>query len=461
MSTFKISKRRWLILPVETKARELTAKTFLACVAAARGWGVVLGGTKGIVRKNQELLPRGTYLEKSVSPTRKNHCLRIKEVGNRVSAWCEEGLLYVNADAYRERRIDAECFDLIDYFFAWGEQQADDICSGLPRARNKIVLTGNPRFDLLRPELRGIFTRQAEELRRRFGKIILINTRFSAVNINKSDPDFDYVAHLKAIGKIKSAAQEAFWRRYVQLTGQVYPFFLELLPLLSREFSDHTIIVRPHPAENHAPWIEKSKDLPNVRVIFEGSVNEWLLAAKIMIHNNCMTGVEAFLLERPAISYRPVKDEAVEDALPDQVSLQASSAEELLALVRRFAGGSGSITAAERERQLQFAGRYLANLDGDLASEKIMDTLDTLDLPEKEAAFPLGRGKMPLRALLKYYAKEIKRRMKRSRYTSQKFPGLALHEMAEIMQDFRSVTGRFGDLEAVPVSRDTFCIFRP
>jgi hypothetical protein len=38
-----LDKRRILYLPVETKARELVGKTFLAARAVARGWIVVLG----------------------------------------------------------------------------------------------------------------------------------------------------------------------------------------------------------------------------------------------------------------------------------------------------------------------------------------------------------------------------------------------------------------------------------
>ena len=82
---------------------------------------------------------------------------------------------------------------------------------------------------------------------------------------------------------------------------------MQLIPVLSKEFGDHTIIVRPHPSENHEPWVEISEDLPNVKVLYEGSINEWALAADVVIFNNCTTGVEAFLLERPVISYRRFK----------------------------------------------------------------------------------------------------------------------------------------------------------
>ena len=41
---------------------------------------------------------------------------------------------------------------------------------------------GNPRFDLLRPELRGLYDDEVAKLRTRFGRFILINGNFANVN---------------------------------------------------------------------------------------------------------------------------------------------------------------------------------------------------------------------------------------------------------------------------------------
>jgi surface carbohydrate biosynthesis protein len=45
-----------------------------------------------------------------------------------------------------------------------------------------IHLTGNPRGDLLRPELRGFYARDIESIRREYGDFILMNTNFKPVN---------------------------------------------------------------------------------------------------------------------------------------------------------------------------------------------------------------------------------------------------------------------------------------
>lgn len=461
----QISKRRWLLLPVETKARELTAKTLLACVAAERGWGAIVG-KKETVRGKQEKLPRGTFIEKSISPGRLADIKKANEYGNRVSAWCEEGLLYLNREGYSQGRLEEQSYEAIDYFFAWGKQQADDVANSVG-ANHKIVLSGNPRFDLLRPELRSIFAQAANEIKQRYGKIILVTSRFSDVNINLNIPDFDYVSWLCSEGKITTKEQEALTRRFIQLNEKVFLCFQELIPVLSKTFSDHVIVIRPHPSENHEPWIEKTKNLPNVKVIYEGGINEWSLAADVVISNNCTTGVEAFLLDVPVISYRPIKDESVEFELVDKVSFQAGSEDEVQALVNRFVGNGNSVSREEHDRQKDYARKHIANIDGKLACETIMDYMDRLDLPSVGGQFPLSKN---YTKIIGKKAKNLERKWKHLInnkhdntifYNQQKFPGVKLVEMQHLVDEFRRVTGRFLDLQIVQVEENTFCIFRP
>ncbi|MEN6292137.1 MAG: surface carbohydrate biosynthesis protein, partial [Methanobacterium sp.] len=171
MKNTVVSSRPWVIIPIETKARELHAKILLACIAAEKGWGVILGEATTI-RDKQQYFPQGVFLEKSIHPGTEKLIKKSISYGNRVSAWCEEGLIYYGPDDYCERRLNIESFDMIDFFFAWGKNQADDITATLNRPKNKIVLTGNPRFDLLRKEVRGIFSTNAAKIRLKYGPII-------------------------------------------------------------------------------------------------------------------------------------------------------------------------------------------------------------------------------------------------------------------------------------------------
>lgn len=465
MKTTCISPRRWLFLPIETVARELAAKTLLACVAAERGWGTIIGEKK-TVRGKQERLPRGTYIEKSIHPGRYKDIERANQTGNRVSAWCEEGLIYFSRSDYTQWRIEPQSYAAIDYFFAWGKKQADDIASTMG-FREKIVLSGNPRFDLLRPELRGIVNASAEEIRRKYGRFILVNTKFGLVNHNAGLTEDEYISILRKTGRIKNRENEINIRRYIDLNRKIFDYFLKLLPLLSKNFPEHTIILRPHPSESHDPWNEIARDLPNVKVVFEGSVNEWLMAAEVMIHNNCTTGVEAFLLDRPSITYRPVKDELVEHPLPNRVSYESETEDGLMDQVRSIISRKDNWHDEERGLKIEYARNYIANIDGKLASEMIMDTMDNLDLPLAEGRFPIDRDLLSVsRTLFLKMKKGIKQIYKPSyrnarQYYRQKFPGIALKKMELLLEQLRKASGRFEHVQIAAVDDNTYCIYCP
>jgi surface carbohydrate biosynthesis protein len=455
-STAVVSDRRWLLLVVETKARELHAKMLLGLIAAERGWGVIIGN-KTALRVQQSRLPRGTFLEKGVAPATSVNLERARATGNRVSALCEEGLLYLNREDYKQRRLEARSIDTLDYFFAWGDRQANDVMSIVERGPAKVVISGNPRFDLLRPQWRGIFGNAAAAIRERYGPTILVNTKFALVNNIVRDIT-DYTDHLKAAGKINSAELESLWRRYARVQERVFPRFLDLLPILSREFPDHTIVVRPHPSENDEPWVRAAKSLSNVEAIYGGNVHEWIMAADAVIQNNCTTGIEAFLLDKPSISYRPFKDDGVELELPEKVSFAAETESDVVAVLHAILAGRIDASAKNRQDR-DYARQFIANIDGKLACDVILDTLERVGLPSSPGFFPIASDN-----IVQSVAGSLKRRFHVLKslldYNHKKFPGLHLPEMQQLLDEFRTVSGRFRDVNVVQAMDGGFCLYR-
>lgn len=447
-----ISKRKWLLLPIETKARELASKILFACVGAEKGFGVIIGA-KSIVRGKQAVLPRGAFIEKSIAPGSMPLIAKAQANHNRVSAWCEEGLIYLSRDDYKQRRVDLESFKAVDYFFTWGQHQADDVSAIVGQPDKKIILSGNPRFDLLRPEIRGVFAKNAQAIKDKYGRIILLNTKFASVNLNSEVSN--YLAYLKSLGKIKTKEQEELFTRFIDLNKKLFPIFLGLVPVLAEKYKDYTIVIRPHPSENHAPWLAKAKDHDNVKVIFEGNANEWILASELMIHNNCTTGVEAFMLEKPAISYRPVIDEVVEHPLPNVLSYQAYKQDELLSLIDDILTNK-DVIKKDRVEQNKEAAKYIANIDGRLASDIIVDALSSLDLPSSDANFPIPLTfKEQLKRIKSFFIKN-----KKVDYTTQKFSSLEISEVQDVLDQLKKTTKRFDRVKVVQVGKDGFCFYQ-
>ena len=170
-----------LIIPIENQVRELDAKLLLACVAVERGFPVVLG-SRAFIHYAIASLPRGVYLAKSMRRLSNRMFGILGDLGHVIVASDEEGLVRGPDDFYHSRRLSETTLERIAMLFAWGENDAKALRSFPGVAGIPIHVTGNPRIDLLRKELRHFFDPQVETLRSRFGPYVLVNTNFGLVN---------------------------------------------------------------------------------------------------------------------------------------------------------------------------------------------------------------------------------------------------------------------------------------
>ena len=119
----------------------------------------------------------------------------------------------------------------------------------------------------------------------------------------------------------------------------VFEDFQKLIPELEHAFPDHTIVVRPHPTENQDIYHEIAARCRRIRVTNEGNVVPWLMAARVLIHNGCTTGVEAFVMRVPAVSYRKTVNDFYDDGfyrLPNRLSHQCFDFAELRTTLARI-----------------------------------------------------------------------------------------------------------------------------
>ena len=140
-----------LILPCETRNREVDAKLLLGCVAAERGFRVFLGAKREI---NIEAvrLPRSIYLQKSLS----KRSYRMYDILERLGHWIvtadEEGVVYYSRENFWTDRIHPRTFVKARALLAWGPDN-EELWRAYPAFHGApITVTGNPRVDLLRPE---------------------------------------------------------------------------------------------------------------------------------------------------------------------------------------------------------------------------------------------------------------------------------------------------------------------
>lgn len=451
------SSRRALILPAEEQVREFDAKLLLACAAAERGFPSVVGSRREIHLRATGL-PKGVYFAKSFRAMSLRMFRVLRDLGFEIFACDEEALVRYSDELYYERRASPEAFRMITQLFAWG---ADNVglferCphySGAP-----IHATGNPRVDLMRPELRGYFDADVHAIRDRFGDFILINTNFGTVNHR--------IERLGWLSAAEAAADGAAFHDFKIATAKhrlaVFRAFQEALPVLSRAFPERSIVVRPHPLENQQKWERAAAGHENLHVVHEGNVVPWLLAASAVVQNNCTTGIEAHLLGRPVVSYRPVVSEQADSPFIAALTHEAGGVAELCDRLREIC--SGKLGLAERPGQRELLEQRIAALQGRLASDRIVDALEASEAsgertpPPGALRFARGCAETWVRVGEKRVRSWIPGDKNSRSYQVQRFPGLATDDVRERVARFGRLLGRFEKLRVERISRDVFRI---
>lgn len=367
---------RLAILPVEIRHRELDAMLLLGAVLAERGWSVLLGNRTSLIRR-QDAFPPAVLLGKTVQVLDAEVYGRWRGAGHRIAALDEEGLITFSRELYLRRRVHPPTMAATDLLLGWGDEHAaiwQDVAAAHPGITAPVKVVGNARFDLLRPELRAFHTPEVQAIRGRHGRFILFNSNFGTVNAFTPEQNrFPHPDELARTGAEPPRGYDADLARYRHV---LFAAYREAIPAIARRFPELKLIVRPHPAEAHDVWQAVLADCPNGEVVYEGSSLPWILAAEDVVHHSCTTAVEACLLGRPSLSFRPVEIDRFDPFLTGVTSERVRSLPDLLRrLEERLAGGTRApdpeATGALRAR--------VAGMDGPLAAERIANALETLE----------------------------------------------------------------------------------
>lgn len=431
-----------LILPVENQVRELDAKLLLACSAAQRGYSVILGSKTEIDQTIYRFTTGSIYLAKSFAPVNLKMLRILNELGHRILAWDEEGLVHYPPNIYFGRRFTKEALNYIDRIIAWGEDYAELLTQYQKPFPTSIAIAGNPRGDLLRKELRPLFAGQVKTLQEQYGNYLLVNTNFPSVNSfdPKLNTCFDDPSAPLGLGLglgSRGMPAEFARGRYSHLT-KILEHFKELLPWLATTYPNHTIVLRPHPSENHDLWKTETVGFSNIVVESRGNVIPWILGSSMLIHNGCTTGVEAFAMSKPTISYEPLQDATYDNHLPSDLSTQCRNLKDLQEAIDHYCVNSSPKPTIAQQEQFK---HFLTATDGALACERIVDVIDSLyaECHSTHTSF-LSRTRPMAEGLIRHASKLAKRMTGSRRYSkafqSQRFPDLQISDLERKVQTF-------------------------
>ena len=441
-----------LLIPVENQVRELDAKLLLACVAAKRDFTSIIG-PKRKIENHIASFPRGIFLSKSLRIAKRMFFPISRLLGHEIVAGDEEALVHLPTETYFSRRLSPVGMEHVSHLFAWGEDNAElwrqypQLPPGIP-----IHITGNPRIDLLRPDMQGYYRAEADQIRKIYGDFILINTNFN--HVNAFYPTQNLFRPVKKPGEKARFGQSArgMDREYAEgfrdHKQAVFEDFQKLIPELESAFTKHTVVVRPHPTENQEIYHKLAAQCQRVQVTNEGNVVPWLMAAKVLIHNGCTTGVEAYVMHLPAISYRATVNDYYDDGfyhLPNRLSHQCFNFEELRVTLERII--SGELGAPGGEEREELIDHYLVAREGPLACERMVDilakTVDNLaQTPEPTFGRRLAGWFMAtLLRMYKIYKAYRPGSFMSKDFERHRYPGITPADLEERLERFQQVLG--------------------
>ena len=327
-------------IPIEIAMRELDGVLYLALHLAARGLPTLLGERM----VNRYVLSSGKPVIYFDSDQDVSVNTAVLASGGVVLNLNPEGLNPWESATYIDNHL--RVISCVSKICAWGEHQARLFRSRMPADKAELVtVTGYPSFDLACRKFLPYY--RDESLVRRHGEdYTLINTSFTCNHVMGFDYYISMLGRMKEWRIYRDEQFMSFMRRTAEYQRQLLEPFAELARSLATRFPERHVIIRPHPVENMDFYRDRTRDLPNVFVDRSGSVRKWIATAGAVIHHDCTTGLEALLMGKPLIQYRPHFDPELAAAIVSELGHPAETPEAVADLVVATSKGCGPAPSA-------------------------------------------------------------------------------------------------------------------
>ena len=271
--------QRIVYLLCELKARDFEPRLLIAAALLKAGCAVVVGQRWGMAH-NGPTAQQGCYLFPTANAIQAATMATVAQGGHIIAAADEEALALAGP-----AMLEILAPESLKHaaFFAHSDLHARAVSTAFPGSN--ITVTGSARIDLC--------AAQAANVPRPETPYVLVNTNFPLTNSLWGSPE-NAQAQLN-MGGLTDAAERVAWE-----AGRREKF-MPVLTWMLENFAGE-IVIRPHPAENAGLWQGLAAQKPNVRVIVGESPGPWLAGARLVIHTDSTTGLEAVVMGRPVLN---------------------------------------------------------------------------------------------------------------------------------------------------------------
>tara|TARA_X000000368_G_C23055952_1_gene723863 strand:+ start:2002 stop:3327 length:1326 start_codon:yes stop_codon:yes gene_type:complete len=316
----KTSEDFYILMPVETVSRELDYKLYLSVILAKKGFKVYLGKKNEIYTLFQNLNSNFAYIDKGFHENVSVEKIYkvIKKNSGMLFHLDEEGAIDFKDYPNIKRRYSKDVFEYCDKIFLWGNHQKKILQQSVYFDKDKVLVTGHPRFEMLKSSLLNIHINKSNEIKRKFGKFILFNSNTKYANHIHGE-DF---LHKNYGNRIKNLSERITYDK-IKLKNNI-----ELIKAILDK-TDFDIVIRPHPEEN-INYYKELFDNSRVHCVYDESAIPWIMSSVYTIHNDCTTAIESRLLGKKPIAYIKNYDQELSPFLPLEVSEMFSNLDQII-----------------------------------------------------------------------------------------------------------------------------------
>lgn len=245
-----------------------------------------------------------------------------KEADILVGVLDTEGAAGKTSDDYARMVGRMQCGDYVDLYCVWGRSQFDAFCRHHTVPLERLRLTGCPRYDFCATPWRAALPVPSGA-----SDYVLVNTNFPVVN-----PRFSKGSDSECRAMIQAGFDGAHARQFLADARIAHQTTIEVIGRLARSRPELTFVLRPHPFENRDAY-KVLRQFPNCQVRQEGTSIEWLNGARLLLHQNCSTALEAVMLGKEPISLEWFNTPALSVPSSSAVSLKAQNYDAVATLV--------------------------------------------------------------------------------------------------------------------------------
>lgn len=441
------SKKSILYLPVEISKRELDSKVLLALKAISKNFVVVIGRKSPLIEYIKKA-PPGIFL--SIWGAHKNFKKIYKDLnsyGHKIAVMDEEGLITLSYENYLRLKLDDLTLNYVDAFFTWGNYQNQKFVSSRFDHSKKFFPTGNPRIDLLHHKFNYLYHKDSEDIKKDHGNFFLIVSSFGFCN--HYDGSKNYFEQLKNTGVIRDSKEELIYKEYLKFQSKNFEKFIFLIKSLSEKYKNVNFVYRKHPAENKKITEKIFKNHKNVILEDSKTITPWILSSLGVVHNYCTTAIEAQILKKPSIAYRPFISNSIESEIPYLCSNQNTNFDSLMSAVDLILQ-NGTLM----NQDLSGLNKYIRFIDDfSASSEEIVNNLYTI-APKIDSNEINFKSKNNIS-----FKNVIKKIIRKNDYISHKFGKTDLNTLSKTIKNISlALELDFNSLNIQKLSKDIFLI---